>query len=80
VAVVKGRPSAEASVRRFEEEQSSEDRQNGWRYILVEENGLKPGMDPQEATEQRQMDLENRESKATAEVAAETWRRHPSSS
>jgi len=64
VAVVKGRPGAEAAVRRFEEEQSSEDRQSGWRYILVEENGLNSGMDPQEATEQRQMDLEDRESKA----------------
>ncbi len=78
VEVVKGLPGAESAVRRFEQMQSSEDRQIGWRYFFAEENGLRPGMDPQEATEQRQMDLDDRESKAMSDVSSESWRRHSS--
>jgi len=79
VEVIKGRQNAEAAVRRFEQMQSSEDRQIGWRYLIVEESGLTPGMDPQQATQQRQMDLEKRESGAMTSVNSELWRRHPSS-
>ena len=75
VEVVKGKQNAEAAVRRFEEGQSSEDRQSGWRYLLVEESGLKPGMDPQEATQRRQMDLETRELRAPAQLDSDTARR-----
>jgi hypothetical protein len=64
VEVIKGRQNAEAAMGRFEQEQTSEDHRNGWRYLLVEENKLTPGMDPQEATRRRQMDLEDRESEA----------------
>ena len=78
VEVVKGLPGAESALRRFEQMQSSEDRQRGWRYFFVEEKGLRPGMDPQEATEQRQMDLDDRESKAMSDLSSETWRRHSS--
>jgi hypothetical protein len=56
--------------------QSSGDRQVGWRYLIAEESGLTPGMDPQQATRQRQMDLERRESRAMTEVSSpEAWRR-----
>jgi len=56
--------------------QSSEDRQIGWLYIIAEESGLTPGMDPQRATQQRQMDLEKRESRAMTEVSSpDAWRR-----
>ena len=76
VEVVKGRTNAEAAVRRFEQMQSSEDRQIGWRYLIAEESGLTPGMDPQQATRQRQMDLERRESRAMTDVSSpEAWRR-----
>lgn len=66
VEVVKGRTSAESVLKRFEGEQSSVDRHAGWRYFL-EKTTLKAGTDPAEATELRQAELENRESKATRE-------------
>jgi hypothetical protein len=66
VEVVKGRQNAESALKRFESEQSSADRHEGWRYFL-EKSTLKAGTDPAEATELRQAELENRESKATRE-------------
>jgi hypothetical protein len=64
VEVIKGRTNAESALKRFEGEQSSADRHAGWRYFL-EKTTLKAGTDPAEATELRQAELENRESKAT---------------
>ena len=65
VEVVKGRQSAEITIRQFESRQSSEDRQVGWRYFL-EKSKLMAGTDPAEATHLRQMELEIRESEALA--------------
>ena len=65
VEVVKGRQSAEITIRQFEARQSSEDRQVGWRYFL-EKSKLMAGTDPAEATHLRQMELEIRESEALA--------------
>ena len=62
-AVIKGRDNAKLEVERFEAGQSSEDRHAGWRYFL-EKTHLKAGMNPEEATHIRQMDLEIRESQA----------------
>ena len=66
VEVVKGRQSAESALKRFESEQSSADRHEGWRYFL-EKSTLKAGTDPGQATELRQAELESRESKAEQE-------------
>jgi len=65
VEVVKGRQSAEITIKQFEARQSSEDRQVGWRYFL-EKSKLMAGTDPAEATHLRQMELEIRESEALA--------------
>ena len=65
VEVVKGRQSAEITIKQFEARQSSEDRQVGWRYFL-EKSKLMAGTDPEEATHLRQMELEIRESEALA--------------
>ena len=67
VEVVKGRTNAESALKRFEGEQNSADRHAGWRYFL-EKTTLKAGTNPAEATELRQAELENRESKATREI------------
>ena len=67
VEVVKGRQNAESTLKRFESEQSSADRHEGWRYFL-EKTTLKAGTDPAEATELRQAELERRESKATEDA------------
>ena len=64
--VVRGRTSAESTLKRFENDQSPADRHEGWRYFL-EKTTLKAGTDPAEATELRQAELENRESKAAQE-------------
>jgi hypothetical protein len=53
-------------LRGFEEHQTSEDRQAGWRYFL-EPTRLKAGTDPAEATQHRQTELEIRESLAAKE-------------
>jgi hypothetical protein len=66
VEVVKGRTNAESTLKKFENNQSSADRHEGWRYFL-EKSNLKAGTDPTEATELRQAELESRESKATQE-------------
>jgi hypothetical protein len=69
VEVVKGRQNAESTLKRFEAEQSSGDRHEGWRYFL-EKSSIKAGTDPAEATELRQAELENRESKATQDAVS----------
>jgi len=51
--VVKGRENAEATLKQIERCQESTDHDAGWRYFL-EKTDLKPGMDPQEATNVRQ--------------------------
>ncbi len=56
VEVVKGRPNAEAILKKFENDQTSADRHEGWRYFL-EKSTLKAGTDPAEATELRQAEL-----------------------
>ena len=61
--MVKGKENAELKVKHFETGQSSEDRHAGWRYF-VEKSDLKAGMDPTEATNLRQMNLEMRDSEA----------------
>ena len=66
VEVVKGRQNAESTLKNFENEQSSSDRHEGWRYFL-EKSTLKAGTNPAEATELRQAELESRETKATQE-------------
>ena len=63
MAVIKGRDEAEAILRQFERSQNSGDRDAGWRYFL-EKTNLRPGMDPQEATNLRQAQLDLRESQA----------------
>jgi hypothetical protein len=69
VEVVKGRTNAESTLKKFENNQSSADRHEGWRYFL-EKSNLKAGTDPAEATELRQAELETRESKAAQEGGA----------
>jgi hypothetical protein len=69
VEVVKGRTNAESALKKFEGEQSSSDRHEGWRYFL-EKTTLKAGTDPAEATELRQAELESRETKATQDAEA----------
>lgn len=61
VEVVKGRHNAESRLKKFEGEQGSADRHEGWRYFL-EKTSIKAGTDPTEATELRQAELERRES------------------
>lgn len=63
VQVIKGVQNAEATVKQFEQGQSSEDRHSGWRYFL-EQTEIKPGTNLEEATFLRQKELELRESKA----------------
>jgi hypothetical protein len=69
VEVVKGRTNAESVLKRFEEQQASSDRHEGWRYFL-EKTTLKAGTNPAQATELRQAELESRESKATQDNAS----------
>ena len=71
VEVVKGRTNAESVLKRFEEEQGSSDRHEGWRYFL-EKTTLKAGTDPAEATVLRQAELETRESKAAQDASGST--------
>ncbi len=61
MAIVKGRNNALAAIVQFEAGQSAEERQDGWRYFL-EKTDLKPGMDPDQATNMRQMRQDVRES------------------
>jgi hypothetical protein len=63
VAVVRGKATAEATLKNLESSQNSADHHKGWRYF-IERSTLKPGTDPAEATHLRQAELESRESKA----------------
>jgi hypothetical protein len=63
LAVIRGRHNAESELKKFEDSQDPSDRHEGWRYF-VEKTDLKAGTDPTKATQQRQAELEERESKA----------------
>lgn len=62
VQVIHGKANAEATMKQFKESQSSADGHEGWRYFL-EKTELRAGMNPAEATNLRQRDLEIREAK-----------------
>lgn len=62
VQVVRGRSGADKAVKDFEACQPSADHQAGWRYFH-EKADLSSSMEPAEATELRQAQLERRESK-----------------
>jgi hypothetical protein len=68
LVVVRGKQTADSELKRLEECQDSSDRHEGWRY-LIDKTSLKAGMDPIEATQHRQAELEARESKAMQENA-----------
>jgi hypothetical protein len=72
LAVVRGRHMAESELKNFESSQDSSDRHEGWRYF-IEKTELLPGTDPIKATEQRQTELEQRESKALSETKTPTF-------
>lgn len=61
--MVKGKHHAESTLQKIEACQDSSDQYEGWRYF-IEKTDQKPGIDPDEATRQRQKELEVRESKA----------------
>ena len=60
VAVIKGVDAAQRTLNDFGSYQSEENRRAGWRYSL-EETDLRPGMDPEKATQLRQVRLDLRE-------------------
>ena len=62
-AVIKGKQNAETTAKQYESGQTMEDRQAGWRYFC-EKTELKPGTNPEQATQLRQAELETRETKA----------------
>jgi hypothetical protein len=66
IAVVRGKPRAESTLKAFQESQSSVDHHEGWRYFF-EKTSVAAGTDPAEATKLRQAELELRESKAPPE-------------
>lgn len=66
LAVVRGKQNAELELKKFEDAQDSLDRHEGWRYF-IEKTTLTAGIDPTEATQRRQADLEIRESRALRE-------------
>lgn len=66
VEVVKGKQLAESTLQKLEACQDSSDRYEGWRYF-IEKTDQKPGINPAEATQHRQEELEVRESKAMQE-------------
>lgn len=61
--VVKSQETAEATLKQMERTQDSADRDAGWRYF-IEKTDLRPGMDPQEATNIRQAQFDLRESQS----------------
>jgi hypothetical protein len=69
VQVVRGKNSAETTVKQYEDSQSSEDRHAGWRYF-PEKTEIKPGTSAVDATHRRQSDLESRERKAQEDIDA----------
>ncbi len=66
IAVVRGKRKAEVTLKEFQDAQSSSDHHEGWRYFF-EKTELAVGTDPAEATQLRQTELEQRESKAPPE-------------
>src|SRR5215471_18606370 len=72
VLVVRGKQHAESTMQKLEACQDSSDHYEGWRYF-IEKTGLQAGIDPTEATHQRQAELEARESRAAKETTS-----HPS--
>jgi hypothetical protein len=62
IAVIRSKRKAEDTVKEYEQAQSPSDHHEGWRYF-IERTTLTPGTDPAEATNQRQAELELRESK-----------------
>lgn len=71
VEVVKGKQLAEATLQKLETCQDSSDRHEGWRYF-IEKTNQKPGVDPVEATQRRQQELEVRESRSMQETKSST--------
>jgi hypothetical protein len=65
--VVKGKQNAESTLQKLAACQGSSDHHAGWRYF-IEKTDQKPGIDPVEATQRRQRELELRESKAMRET------------
>lgn len=65
--MVKGKQHAESTLQKIEASQDSSDHYEGWRYF-IEKTDQKPGIDPVEATQRRQKELEVRESKAMQET------------
>lgn len=65
--MVKGKQLAEATLQQLEACQDSADYYEGWRYF-IEKSDQKPGINSAEATQQRQKELEARESKAMGET------------
>lgn len=63
VEVIQGKQHAEMSLKLHQESESSETHQAGWRYFL-EKTTIKPGTGAVEATQQRQKELDVRESEA----------------
>ena len=63
VEVVKGKALAESTLQKLQACQDSSDQHEGWRYF-IEKTDQKPGIDPIQATDRRQQELESRESKA----------------
>ncbi len=62
VAVVRSKRKAEETLKEYQQAQNSGDHHEGWRYF-IEKTTLAPGTNPAEATNQRQAELELRESK-----------------
>src|SRR5580692_4935513 len=77
MAVIKGKESAEAVLKQFEQSQASEDRHIGWRYFL-EKTDLKAGMDPVEASAFVRTLVKKNEfrppAQHTAEIRESHWR------
>jgi hypothetical protein len=61
VAVIRGTEAAQRTIDDFDWCQGEENRRAGWRYFL-EETDLRPGIDPEKATELRQRRLDLQES------------------
>lgn len=61
--MIKGRHNAERELKNFQDSQDPADRHEGWRYFIEKTDQI-PGTDPLQATNQRQAELEARESKA----------------
>jgi len=64
-AVVRGKQSAEAELKKFEGSQDSSGRHEGWRYF-IEKTNLKAETHPAEATQRRQAELEGERSETSA--------------